>query len=103
MSTRAQIQVEGSKVLVYKHHDGYPDGRHGVLAWLEPFARDFVKRRGFVVDYMTARIVVHGVAQDLIEGNDNGATGWGVDTVIHGDTEYLYTVKMDGSVVVRKL
>jgi hypothetical protein len=98
MSTRAQIQVEGSKVLVYKHHDGYPEG---VLPWLEPFVQDFIKRRGFVVDYMTARIVVAGIADDGLD--DNGATGWGVDTEIHGDTEYLYTVKMDGSVVVRKL
>jgi hypothetical protein len=103
MSTRAQIQVEGSKVLVYKHCDGYPDGKHGVLAWLEPFVARFMKHRGFDVDYMTARIVEAGIAKDVVDGDDNGATGWGVDTEIHGDIAYLYTVKPDGSIVVKEM
>jgi hypothetical protein len=100
MSTRAQIQVDGSKVLVYKHSDGYPDGEHGVLAWLTPFVESFMQRRGFNPDYMTARIVVAGIASDGAEADPT--LGWGVDTEIHGDIAYLYTVKRDGSIDVKE-
>ena len=101
MSTRAQIQVEGSKVLVYKHNDGYPDGKHGVLAWLTPFVMNFMRLRGFQEDYMTARILEAGIFSD---GADRDPVlGWGLDTEIHGDIAYLYTVKRDGSIDVKEM
>lgn len=33
-------------VVLYQHSDGYPDGEHGVLAVLAPYAQRFVTERG---------------------------------------------------------
>jgi hypothetical protein len=46
MSTRCQILVTGSDVVIYRHSDGYPDSEHGVLHDLLPLVREFKKYRG---------------------------------------------------------
>lgn len=120
MSTRAMIEVEGSDVKIYKHSDGYPDGEHGVLATLKPFAKFFAKKRGDDPEYLVAQIVrefavkdhqwaQERTAEDIAEHGedrygwvDNVRTlGWGLCTDYHPDCEYLYLVKPNGRVVVK--
>lgn len=110
MSTRCQIQVEGNPVLFYKHSDGYPSG---VLDVLLPLVADFFKLRGFDKEYLVAHICHAFIAAEwknmaedkFYKDNPNIVArskylGFGLDTEIHGDIEFLYTVKADGSVVV---
>ena len=111
MSTRCQIAVEGSKVLFYKHSDGYPSG---VLDVLLPLVSAFWASRGYDAD-LPAHIAHAFIAANLKHYAEdswyqkNPATverskflGYGLDCEIHGDTEFLYTVKRDGSVTVEK-
>ncbi len=115
MSTRCQIQVEGSKVLLYIHSDGYPAG---ILPTLLPFVAKFVKGRGDDEEYMPARIlqVFMNEADKHMEefrtkmpdllgkpASYEGLLGFGVDTEIHGDIAYLYIVKKGGAVEVQKV
>lgn len=112
MSTRAQIKVDGiDNVYVYKHSDGYPDGEHGVLAWLVPYVTKFLNNRGWDDEFLLARIMYEGMkideaAQAEYRSSNNSKlntrlnaiydfTGWGIGPEIHGDTEYLYVVKED--------
>ena len=106
MSTRAQIAIEGSKVLVYKHSDGYPDG---VLPILSPFVKDFMESRGWDPDYMVARL-----AQRIANARDgemgklpadakapfDAFLGVGIDCEVHGNIAYLYRVTRDGTIRV---
>lgn len=118
MSTRAQIQIEGSDVLIYKHCDGYPDG---VLPTLRPFVAAFFKHRGWDPAYFTARCLAAFVAEAeksraawrkqveretpaLVKsyGFDRpDFLSFGVDTSIHGDIAYFYHVAKDGTITVR--
>jgi hypothetical protein len=107
MSTRAQICIkrdtEGFQktggIYIYKHHDGYPEG---VMPILKPFVEAFVKTRGDDPDYLLCQIVREFA---LADARDDGLrpipfdadsqyrfTGWGLDTVKHSDTEYLYEI-----------
>ena len=114
MSTRCQIRVDDSEVYIYKHNDGYP---HAVLDVLVPLVDAFMKDRGWDPEYMTARIVMaFGVAEQkhaaerLAEPALSDAlkryystpifTGFGLDTELHGDIEYLYAVAADGTIRV---
>lgn len=97
MSTRCQIQVEGSNVIIYKHMDGMPDR---VLPWLEPFVARFHAARGHEPDYLTARILVDGVREDGPRREPFEFIGWGLDTEYHGDIAYLYRIRRDGTVEV---
>jgi hypothetical protein len=125
MSTRCQILVEGSDVLVYRHSDGYPDGPHGVLKALKPIVANFIKWRGFDECYMPAHIssaliVEHQKWCDMAirrckrEGQDyrhyesakylgHGLDGYNAETGagLHGDIEFLYVVKKNGTIEVR--
>ena len=104
MSTRCQIQVEGESVLLYKHCDGYPTG---VLPTLEDVVTWFKEERGFFDgSYLLARI-----GQRFMNDSDNvgsdpdrriSALGYGYDTEIHGDIEYLYTVHTDWTITVEE-
>jgi hypothetical protein len=94
MSTRCQILVQDSDVILYRHCDGYPDGEHGVMALLRPLVLSFLKHRGFDPSYMSAQIVAAH-----IEKTRNGPTdflGCGVEAYkngqLHGDIEFLYVV-----------
>lgn len=97
MSTRCQIFVEGLKSSLYRHSDGYPDSKHGVLATLVPIVNDFKNRRGWDDEYLLARI-----AQRMMNAVDpDGCTCFGIYDETHGDIEYLYLVRQDFSIEVR--
>lgn len=117
MSTRCQIQVEGSKVLLYVHSDGYCSG---ILPTLLPFVAKFHKGRGDDPEYMPARILqvfMNNSDQRIAEFHSNlktsklfgapppyeGMLGFGVDTELHGDIEWLYIVKKGGAVEVQSV
>lgn len=116
MSTRSQICIkrdtEGFKetggIYIYKHSDGYPEG---VMPVLKDVVSRFVKNRGNDAPYLLCQIVRHFAAIDrdyAIQAITNNEpygkpkegerfgygefTGWGLDTVEHGDIEYLYEV-----------
>jgi len=121
MSTRAQIQVEGSEILIYKHCDGYPEG---VIPILEPFAKEFLKARGHDPAYMTAQIVRAFAVNNFIHRaneawagkltglkskewpyyveNSKMYLGWGLDCEIHGDIEFLYKITADGHLEIHE-
>ncbi len=103
MSTRAQICIKKDTpgfsdtggIYIYKHCDGYPEGEHGVLKILKPFVEKFVKSRGDDPEYLLCQIVREFARKDI--GSET--TGWGLDTVQHGDIEYLYEVDSKAGVV----
>lgn len=109
MSTRCQIRVEGSAVLVYQHSDGYPSG---ILPILLPFVQNFMDKRGPDPEYMTARLLqalmnksdqyLIGMSEKYPHAISGGGmlTGFGVGTETHGDIEYLYDILEDGTVIV---
>ncbi len=100
MSTCAQIKLkeEGatasdvSCIYVYRHHDGYPEGEHGVLALLYPLVKDFIKVRGWDDSYLLMRI-----AQAVANHTGKKYTGCGLDCVEHGDIAYLYEIDSKGT------
>jgi hypothetical protein len=116
MSTRCQIQIEGNKALLYVHSDGYPAG---ILPLLLPFVEKFQKGRGDDAEYLAARLIQHltnesdkGLAEFRAKWGDGGMgksdpgfcfIGFGVDTELHGDIEFLYVVKKGGVVEVQKV
>jgi len=114
VSTRAHIKVEGEEVLIYKHSDGYPDGVHGVLAWLQPIVTRFVTERGSDEEYLLAQIIRQAAIQDYKkwlaepEGKYKSREpsldplGWGLGTSLHGDIEFLYVIKTDGKIEVHE-
>lgn len=109
MSTRCQIAFDGNKVFVYRHSDGYPTG---VLPSLMDFVNRFMAARGYDAEYLVARLVQHFTNEydrdmaAMYERMGEKRTkmevlGFGVDTELHGDINYLYTVRKDGSIEVR--
>jgi len=115
LSTRCQVAIEGSPVLVYRHCDGYPDTEHGVLATLLPFRDLFWAHRGYDAPYFLARLLMLWGGLEEQERQQAFAhpedprsryvleprvLGYGVDTEVHADIEYLYWVWRDGSVEV---
>lgn len=116
MSTRAQIKFKDSEfnIHIYKHSDGYPEGKHGVLAILAPFVEKFFENRGNDECYFLAQFIRHtAVAEYQKELTDkplvslrgspygtSGFLGWGLDCVKHGDTEYLYEIGPKGEIYV---
>ena len=128
MSTRAQIQIKGSEVMIYKHSDGYPSE---TLPTLIGTMQTFIKERGNEPDYALAQIMRAFARRDekrrqeQLERHQNELakweedepeyesvkmwvdiygkhrmTGWGLDTVRHGDIEFLYTVDLSKGVVI---
>jgi len=129
MSTRCQIalydhepkDINEWEVLLYRHSDGYPDTKHGVLAFLKPALDEFIKGRGWDVEYMGAWLM-YRLKDDYIKSNyewrkemwdnkewgyqdkyktfdeyvqsnkPNNFLGHGVSKVFHADIEYLYVV-----------
>ncbi len=109
MSTRAQIMVKGSPVLVYRHSDGYPQGVHGVLDFLQGFVSRFVKERGNDPEYFLAQYLRHLAIHEETQARENQKDsrywpsnrflGHGLDCVIHGDIEFLYVIDLsNGSI-----
>ena len=96
MGTRCNITFEGSKVVLFQHWDGYPDGDNGVLERLQPLVTAFQDERGHEPDMLIAFVVGkfrEGVTQ---------VTGYRLDTKLSSDVEYIYRVKADGSIEVRQ-
>ena len=123
MSTRCQILVEGSDVVLYRHSDGYPTGESGVLKPLKKIVSQFCKHRGFDTTYLPAHIISsfivdqnkwidEHVAKGSLERDYAGTRflGHGVEayypdrknTGLHGDIDYLYVVKRNGTIEVRE-
>lgn len=98
MSTRCQIGVYEKKeddlldwkVLIYKHHDGYPEE---VLPLIINFAQYFDERRGMEDwEYFAARLV-QCLTNYSDAGRDNpGVLSYGVCRNFHGDLDYYYKV-----------
>lgn len=119
MSTRSQIAFDDTACKVYKHSDGYPSDN---LEALLPFVDSFMKHRGFDPEYMVAQLCcslinrankhraefrkeVNEIYQKqgknpLYDLDAPDYLGYGVDNNWHGDIEYLYIVRRDGSVDV---
>jgi hypothetical protein len=55
MSTRCNIKLidDDSEILLYKHHDGYPDTEHGMVAFLT----GYIKSCGFTAKLMADALV----------------------------------------------
>ena len=100
MSTRCQIRIEGLKPIIYRHCDGYPgciDGsEYGVLADIHPFLVKFMAERGWDPEYMLARLT-----QKLGDIWPDSMLSIGVGMDLHGDIEYLYTIKKNRTIEVR--
>ncbi len=101
MSTRAQIRIKGGGedgIYIYKHCDGYPEG---VIPMLKPFVDQFQKERGCDDEAYLLAQIVRVFALDEQERIVSGeCTGWGVDRVEHGDTEYLYEIDDVGNIYI---
>lgn len=107
MSTRCQLgfyesteqAMDKPTALIYRHCDGYPDGKSGVLAALLPWAEDFQVRRGLSdAEYASARALVALMRQhDALDG----VTSYGIcgNHGLHGDIDYFYRVDPSGITV----
>jgi len=93
MSTRSNLVIEDSneRIQLYRHCDGYPDNRGGVLATLEraiPYAWPFPR---FEASDFAAAIVRawknEGGGNIYIDGSPKA---W---ELIHSDTEWVYIIK----------
>lgn len=91
MSTRATITVrdEYSEAHLYRHSDGYPDTKHGVLATLPDAFRFAWDLPRFEADEFAASICAAW---------KDGGGGVSIipDPTRYGGIEYHYTVYMDG-------
>ena len=108
MSTRSQIKVKGSEIMIYKHSDGYPEG---VMPTLKEIVKTFADKRGNEPDYALAQIMRAYARRDeekrqaILADDEQEAwhdiykeprmTGWGLDCIQHGDIEYLYEVDLE--------
>ena len=126
MSTRCSIVIhdpeENRTVLLYKHEDGYPEGKGGMLYAISKIVRHFMEHRGyFEVAYLGARMMhglieaerdyfreVYGkrIAEAEAEGDKEEAerwgeslkyqldkvTGYGILPFIPGDVDFVYVV-----------
>lgn len=117
MSTRSQICIkrdttgfsETGGIYIYKHSGGYPEG---VMPVLKDIVSRFHAKRGNDASYLLCQIVrafaaidrdlaIQAVVEknqfDIPKDGDRFSygmdyVGWGLDTVEHGDIEYLYEV-----------
>ena len=116
MSTRCQIAfyskqpetnkelIENVKTILYKHHDGYPEG---ILPVIKPFLIEWSKKRGLDdYEYASARLLQYLCnAQDKIEEElseeyeyrtSTQTLGLGICNVFHADIAFLYAVYPSG-------
>ena len=104
MSTRCQIQFRESQddatpIRIYRHCDGYPDGKAGV-----PFdlARFFAAVRSETRDtrfndaeYLAAKFVVWQAGENASPARSLNFSSLGIATSLHGDEEFEYRVTCD--------
>jgi hypothetical protein len=111
MSTRCQILVEGNATVFYRHSDGYPERKSGVLHDILPLVKAFTKVSDDP-DYLMAHIVHHLPSSylQLMEGNlsfcgdevkyiNYGIEGF--EGVFYSDSKYIYIVNKN-SVEIHK-
>ena len=79
MSTRSNIKLIDNcgSILLYKHHDGYPESEHGVIAFLTPFLQKSMKS----AEWMAEMLI--------------GETECKASSALHGDIEYYYEVNVE--------
>ena len=138
MSTRSQIKLRSndpafssergeSKIYIYKHSDGYPEG---VIPYLWPIVKEFHKNRGCNDgSYLLCQIIRHMAVMEHKESVEaikkmrdrqdkfdldtlkdweadptflyrQGSLGWGLDCVAHGDVEFLYEIDSKGKIYI---
>jgi len=94
MSTRSNIIVKnngyGDDIQLYRHCDGYPDGKHGVINSLK-LAADFAwKLPRMEADDFSAAIVrawKDSGGNVYIDGSAN------IPSSLHGDIEFYYVIE----------
>jgi len=135
MSTRCQIFIVDEReghgnindpcVMIYRHSDGYPEGKCGVVAALVEFLPKFMKHRGWDTEYMGAQLIASMIQGDkdymidmyqrrmdkAAKGSDDAVyykkrlqeakeevdfLGYGISREIHGDIEYAYVITRKG-------
>lgn len=83
MSTRSNTRIKDGDnvVILYKHHDGYPEG-------VGKYLTDILKKYGFKLfknsDYLS-----------VLNSEDCSFTGFEEDDYYAGDSEYIYTIDLD--------
>ena len=110
MSTRCNIHfVEDGDIVanIYRHSDGYPDGFHGVPAFMERFFTAVEEQchgdnRFNCAEYLAVKFIVFNVAEIQRPHREMGKTpgpldflSLGVTNQDHGDIEFVYTVECD--------
>ncbi len=106
MSTRCQIgfyrshdqPLDPPDAMFYRHSDGYPDSKHGVVEQLLPFLKRFHADRGLSdAEYAAARSLAHLIRLTA----SDGLLGYGIDGSggLHGDIEHFYRVDPSGLTV----
>lgn len=91
------------KALLYRHSDGYPGTKHGVVAELKAIVREFVNNRPPDPEYLAA-YVLYRMKDNMVKFHaeleknnvpmfpEYNMIGHGVCSVVHVDIEYLYYV-----------
>lgn len=92
MSTRCVITVkdESSEYSIYRHHDGYPDGPHGVLSDLNKVS---VSGKVWKLPRFEADDFAAGILAELKTSGGGYRMSDGPQE--HSDLEYVYTVRQD--------
>lgn len=96
MGTRCQIVVEGSKIKLYRHWDGYPEG---VVPALQRIVAEFWLKRGHEPDMFLAYLTEQMRAAD----SGGEVTGFRLSTEWYGGVEYVYRVLASGALEVREV
>ena len=99
MSTRCQIgfyragaKLDRYEALIYKHHDGYPEG---VLPLLTKFCKEFQAARGLDdVEYAAAQYL-YELILDVQGPGPRDYPFFGISNAFHGDTLFYYAVYPD--------
>ena len=71
MSTRCQIEfkVDGERRTIYRHSDGYPDSKHGVVETLKQFLK-WNRGRNTDIEYLTANFIFWSKLQGIVDSNE---------------------------------
>ena len=125
MSTRCQIGIYEAdsnistdvdittnwQVLLYRHSDGYPDG---VVSDVLPFLKEFIKKRGYDIEYMGACLIAYlkhwhcgqkvtdrAYREGHIKVNDFECDPLchGISKDFHSDIEYFYAITPSNLIV----
>ena len=111
MSTRCMIHFTEDGVVevnIYRHFDGYPDSKNGVLADLKKFFKDVKSQtddtRFDDASYLAAKFVVWQAHQNIQPYTHDEQPkemldflGLGIAKEDHADVEYIYTVECNAS------